>query len=78
MMVIKLLDKEIEPEVVRDGTNLVEISFSIGHDPSLIMQWIEATLHPKEVAQFMHLWSNDQATREFSIAEDCLYIRSID
>ena len=78
MLVIKLLDKAIEPEVVRDDANLVEISFSIGHDPSLIMQWIEENLHPKEVAEFMHLWSNDQATREFSIAEDCLYIRSID
>lgn len=75
-MVIKLLDKEIEPEVVRDGSSAVQITFSIAHDASRIMQWIEDNLHPTELEEFLHLWSNDKANREYSLADDCLYIRS--
>jgi hypothetical protein len=74
-LVIKLIDKEIEPKIIRDREVDVEVSFSIEHNPTTLRDWIRANLQPDEVLEFLHLWSNDQAAREYSMADGCLYIR---
>jgi hypothetical protein len=73
-LVIKLIDREIEPEIVRAREADVEVSFSIEHNPTSLMEWIRENLQPDEVLEFVHLWSNDQASREYSLADGCLYI----
>jgi len=73
-LVIKLIDKEIEPEIIRAREADVEVCFSIEHNPTALMDWIRANLQPDEVLEFLHLWSNDQAMREYSMADGCLYI----